>query len=280
MHDSHVHSIFSDDGQVSVEDIVSRALELGLDYVAVTDHVNRDYQVIGYDNPQINMSKYIEAMSEYKKLYADSIKLAMGVELGFWPKANRLYIRDLANKNFDVIINSVHCVLGSEIYFAEYFNKCPYKHYAYLEYLNAIRASLDAPYDYDIVGHIGYIQRNAPYKNPDLNYDEYPDVFDDILSTIIAKDKCLEVNSKTYRAAAKGSDFALRHLSVPDLDVIKRYYQLGGRKVSFGSDAHRTNNIGCNYLKIAKALKNIGFDGFTRYMNRKPELVPFPKDSL
>lgn len=55
MHDSHVHSIFSDDGMEAVEDVVATALSRGCDYVAITDHVNRDYQVIGYDNPQINM---------------------------------------------------------------------------------------------------------------------------------------------------------------------------------------------------------------------------------
>lgn len=57
MHDSHVHSIFSDDGMEAVEDVVATALSRGCDYVAITDHVNRDYQVIGYDNPQIN--KYV-----------------------------------------------------------------------------------------------------------------------------------------------------------------------------------------------------------------------------
>ena len=49
----------------------------------------------------------------------------------------------------------------------------------------------------------------------------------------------------------------------------------GGRKISFGSDAHRTNSIAYNYDKIAAAMKEIGFEGFTRYVNREPELVKF-----
>ena len=39
MHDSHVHSIFSDDGMEAVEDVVATALSRGCDYVAITDHV-------------------------------------------------------------------------------------------------------------------------------------------------------------------------------------------------------------------------------------------------
>ena len=84
MHDSHVHSIFSDDGMEAVEDVVATALSRGCDYVAITDHVNRDYQVIGYDNPQINMSAYVAAMQDFKRRFnKKNFRLAMGAELGF-----------------------------------------------------------------------------------------------------------------------------------------------------------------------------------------------------
>ena len=73
MHDSHVHSIFSDDGMEAVEDVVATALSRGCDYVAITDHVNRDYQVIGYDNPQINMSAYVAAMQDFKRRFNKKI---------------------------------------------------------------------------------------------------------------------------------------------------------------------------------------------------------------
>ena len=96
MHDSHVHSIFSDDGMEAVEDVVATALSRGCDYVAITDHVNRDYQVIGYDNPQINMSAYVAAMQDFKRRFnKKNFRLAMGAELGFLKSANNLYIKDL-----------------------------------------------------------------------------------------------------------------------------------------------------------------------------------------
>lgn len=185
----------------AVEDVVATALSRGCDYVAITDHVNRDYQVIGYDNPQINMSAYVAAMQDFKRRFnKKGFRLAMGAELGYLKSANNLYIKDLADIDFDVIINSVHCVLGSEVYYAEYFNKCPYKHFAYLEYLKAVRESVDAPYPYDIIGHIGYIQRNAPYKEPDMFYEEFSDVFDDILTAIIEKISAWKSTAKLIAA--------------------------------------------------------------------------------
>ena len=50
---------------------------------------------------------------------------------------------------------------------------------------------------------------------------------DEILQVIIQKDKILEVNSST-----KGMG-----LSVTSEEILQRYYQLGGRKISFASDA-------------------------------------------
>ena len=67
---------------------------------------------------------------------------------------------------------------------------------------------------------------------------------------IIEKDKILEVNGAGRGCA---SEF------LPDRDILKRYYRLGGRKVSYASDAHSTPSILRNREKIAAALKEIGF---------------------
>jgi hypothetical protein len=65
------------------------------------------------------------------------------------------------------------------------------------EYFAYIRRSLDAPYPYDIVGHIGYIARYVPFEDKSFSLEEFGEEIDDILKTIIAKDKILEVNSAT-----------------------------------------------------------------------------------
>mgnify|MGYP001509268911 FL=1 len=40
--DCHTHSIFSSDGELSIEKMTAIALEKGLSYLAVTDHVDFD----------------------------------------------------------------------------------------------------------------------------------------------------------------------------------------------------------------------------------------------
>ena len=65
---------------------------------------------------------------------------------------------------------AVHACDGNDCYFADYFRGKD-KAYAYRSYLEAVRKSLDAPYGYDIVGHIGYVSRNAPYPDKTLRYE-------------------------------------------------------------------------------------------------------------
>ena len=120
--------------------------------------------------------------------------------------------------------------------------------------MRLIRKSLDVPYHYDIVGHIGYLARYVSYEDRSFNLEQFGEEIDDILQTIIQKDKILEVNSSTKQ---------LPQLCMPDLNILQRYYDLGGRKVSFGSDAHDTFRFLEKREQIVVALKQIGFTYIT-----------------
>lgn len=123
-----------------------------------------------------------------------------------------------------MVINSVHCVDGYDVYFKMAF-LFKTKKRVYRRYLETILESLDAPYKYDIVAHIGYIAHGAPYRDKLLRYKDFPNEIDAILKGIISRDKALEIN--------------FHHEMAPQRDIIERYYELGGRKISYGSDAQQ-----------------------------------------
>jgi hypothetical protein len=76
----------------------------------------------------------------------------------------------------------------------------------------------------------------------------------------------LEVNSKINYGATQ---------TMPNYEVLARYYELGGRIISFGSDAHRLPNIADKYDAVAAECKKLGFAGFTYFLERKPYLDKF-----
>ena len=180
-----------------------------------------------------------------------------------------LLLRRISNhtqKKFkpDFVINSVHTCLGADCYFPHYcYGRS--KAFAYNAYLYRVLESLDACYDYDVVAHIGYCSRNATYPDPKLRYEEFADVLDEILKRIIRKGKILEVNTSSKTA---GSPF------LPDTDILTRYFQLGGRNVSFASDAHDVTRVGEKRGLVCDALKKIGFTDLTIPYKGKHILQP------
>ena len=72
--DSHSHSKYSHDGKEKAENLIKRASELGLEYYAITEHLDRDYKYCKAERfiPQLNLKKYYKAVGELREIYANS----------------------------------------------------------------------------------------------------------------------------------------------------------------------------------------------------------------
>ena len=266
--DIHTHTTFSADGISDIKEMIEYAIQRKLEIYGISEHFNYDYdrlhlEIDGEQVPPIQEKKYFTCIRALQKEYASKIRLLAGAEFGFDhdSRTQERYLNTQRKYKPDFIINSVHTCLGADCYFPHYCNGRS-KAFAYNAYLYRVLESLDALYDYDIVAHIGYCSRNATYPDPKLRYSDFSDVLDEILRRIIKKNKILEVNTSSRTA---GSEF------LPDTDILERYFELGGRAVSFASDAHDTARIGDKYDLVCKALKKIGFTHFT---------VPYKKERI
>lgn len=254
--DIHTHTKFSADGTCDMEDMIKTAISLGLEYYGISEHFNYEYdrlhlKIDGEEVPPIDEKAYFTRARAMQKKYAGKINLLAGAEFGFDDnsRTQERYIQTVEKYKPDFVINSIHVCLGMDCYFPHYCEGKS-KEFAYNAYLYRVLESLDAAYPYDIVAHIGYCSRNATYPDPKLRYEDFSDVLDAILRRIIQKNKILEVNTSAKTA---GSPF------IPDTDILTRYYELGGRKVSFASDAHYAARIGEKRELVCEALKKIGF---------------------
>jgi histidinol-phosphatase (PHP family) len=196
-----------------------------------------------------------------KERYKDKITLAIGAEFGYSPEASDMY-SDINAKypNLDIVINSVHTVNCRDAYFPDFFDGLS-KESAYLSYLDAVKNSIDAPYDYNVIAHIGYVTRNAPYLDKAMKYNDYKDIIDEILLNIINKNKALEVNS---RSVSHDSPF------MPSKEILVRYKELKGEMVTFASDAHIAADAGKGYKDVTDFLTKIGYKHLTAFVQRKP----------
>lgn len=258
--DCHNHSLFSPDSTRPPEEGAAEAAKLGIKYLAYTEHMD-----LGFPNDKRPEGEFIFnylITGEYFRRInalescALGVEVCAGVEVGFTPEDVPEITEKLAQYPFGYVINSVHVCHGLDCYWKKYWEGYS-RDSAYREYLSCVRESLDAPYKWDAVGHLGYISRPSPFERKTMRYSDFPDELDDILRTIIRKDKILEANSSVGSCAAEGT------ICLPDISIFERYYELGGRKINFGSDSHRSGRTGYNYDTVAAALKNIGFDKWT-----------------
>lgn len=257
--DMHTHTAFSHDGRDKIDTMLETAQKMGLTFYGVSDHFDFDYDLFQMSSEEIEQLKnadpaeYFHGARHAQEDYEGVLNVCVGAEFGYSDKAEvqQRYLETYEKFRPDFVINSVHCGDGKD-FCRHHFTED--KATTYRMYLGIIRRSLDAPYPYDIVGHIGYIARYVPYEDRRFLLEEFGVEIDDILKTIIAKDKILEINS-----ASKMQETA----TLPSENIVRRYYELGGRKISFGSDAHFKERIADKREEVVDMLKRIGFTYIT-----------------
>lgn len=230
--DSHMHTKFSADSQMLAADAINRAASLNLG-VVFTEHFDYGLELNGREFA-FDAAQY---MSEYKNLRGKNCRL--GVEVGLRKFARAANEKFIAAADFDLIIGSIHLVDDLDIYYPEFYADKD-KATAYRKYFQQMAVEA-AACDYDVLGHIDYICRAAPYDNPEIDYATFREEIDEVLQIVVDREKVLELNTRRF-----GSDRAIREL-VP---VYKKYRAIGGRYVTIGSDAHRVDAIG-NYFARA-----------------------------
>jgi histidinol-phosphatase (PHP family) len=265
MLDIHTHTKFSHDGSEEPLDMAKAAEEMGLRYLAFTDHLDLDYNA----NLKYILVSRLNVPKQYKELtklcseYSGNLILATGIEVGYSHEVVNKYRKIIEAHSYDVVINSIHTINNVDLYFKQFYTANTRKE-AFEKYLNAVLASVYADYPYDVIGHMGYILRYSPYSPKKYSYEEFPKLFDDILFGIIERGKTLEVNTKT-----KDED-----IFMPSVDILKRYRELGGTLITLGSDAHKKQEIAGKFDEAAKVLKELGYKTLTAY--KKREIIEFP----
>ncbi|GHV01140.1 phosphoesterase [Clostridia bacterium] len=247
MTDFHTHSLFSGDADDTLENMVRAAIRAGCRYLCPTEHCNLDFARNRIDIEPSDLDGYAAEFARLRTKYAGQIRLTYGIELGYDMHCKSDYADIVKKYRFEYVINSTHLIDGEDCYHG-YFDRYDVKT-AFTNYLKAVRDSLDAPYRFDTVGHFGYVARNCPYENVDM-YTAAPDLADDILKTMISRGVCLEANSSVRRAPQP---------CLPAANVLKRYRELGGESIVFGSDAHRTGDLFRSRSAVIEHLRNVGF---------------------
>ncbi|CAH2214581.1 histidinol-phosphatase HisJ family protein [Tepidibacter aestuarii] len=260
--DHHVHTEFSGDCNTPMEDVINRAIELGLKEVMFTDHVDFDFpnNKISFE---IDYEEYMRSINKFRKKYKE-IDILMGVEIGYQPNLNNKIDKLLSSYDFDFVIGSIHAWEGIELDTGNLF-KGKSQQEGYIKYFEMLKHTIENFDNCDVYGHLDFIVRYGNFKNKVLKYEDYKAIIDEILYMIIKNGKGIEVNTSGLR-------YKLDNFH-PSKDILTRYFEMGGEIITLGSDAHRCKDLCADFDIAIDQLKKIGFKQITQFKNRKPSFI-------
>lgn len=284
--DSHNHCTeFSPDASQTLDQLISEARAKGLGGFALTDHYDKDMINSklhrGLSKPGslpaegewiFDIDRYFEAVNARQAALQEvgtDFRLYSGLELGYLDYLTDSYRELVAKYPFDVVIGSLHSLMGYDVYsFRELYQKP--KQEAYTLYLDGL-TEMTEKLDFDICGHFDYVSRYASYDDNRMLYEEHKEAFDRFLEALVRHGKCLEINTAGFRSIKDLSGEPAGH---PDSAILQRYLELGGTKVCLSSDSHHNGRSAQHFNEAAAWLKELGFTALTYYEQREARYTP------
>ncbi len=280
--DYHVHCEFSDDSRERMETQIEKALELGLDEICFTDHVDygikkdwsegniiwRGGDTLNDPNAKkepmanVNYPEYFAKIDRMRETYKDRITIRKGLEFGIQTITVKQY-EDLFSRyrdQLDFVLLSMHQVNDLEFWTQDFQRGKTQKEYNE-EYYREIYEVQKIFKDYSVLAHLDLIVR---YDNEGVYpFEEVKDMVAEILKTAIADGKGIELNTSSWKYGLADTQ--------PSRAILKLYKDLGGRIITVGSDAHKSGRIydhveeGCRILK-----EEIGFEEICAFDHMVP----------
>ena len=257
--DYHLHSQFSCDSHTNMDEICQAAIQTGLTEIAFTDHMDYNYPH-QYENHYIHdLDNYLETIERYRTRYAGQLTIRSGIEIGLEQHRLDDYRALLKRYHFDFIIGSVHEINGMAVSQKAFFQgktKREVCRQSYSNLLDCIRR-FD---DFDVIGHLDYCKRYCPFPYEPGDHLLAMDLITELLSELIRRGKGLEVNTSGYRHCSA--------MCLPHFDILRHYRQLGGTRITIGSDSHRAQYVGFRSRETTDVLKALGFRHISTFQNR------------
>ncbi|MBE5781498.1 MAG: histidinol-phosphatase HisJ family protein [Clostridiales bacterium] len=267
-YDSHVHSNYSEHPSVDKTSPwlnMEKAVELGLERLYFTEHV--DYNRVGMANynPNVDLPRYYNNLKEMEEAYRGKVRPMFGIEVGLADGFIEPTKEYLKGWEFEQVLASVHFMAPWDPNFHQM--EPWYSHSkgdVQQMYLTTMLRLIKEFTDFDVVTHLTFFSRNCPFADNEIRYIDAPDHFDVLFRYLIENGKGTEVNTSSYRKFG---------FFMPGIEILKRYREMGGEVLTIGSDGHGKDKIGLDLDLAGELAKEAGFRYYTIFEGRKPQFI-------
>ena len=263
MIDSHLHTENSFDCHPGCSDgLILKARALGLGGFTVTDHWEIGTgRYPAFLRDMAASRRYTLAL----KRRAPDLDIGWGVELGQPHHSPAEARAALSTFRFDFVLASCHLIRGR----GDFCQLSPEdKPEELLRQYFEEEAELAREADFDSLAHLTYPLRYLPHPNGNpIDLSFYREQIDAVFTALIKRGASLEVNTSGLRQSLGET--------LPSPALLARYYELGGRRITLGSDAHETACLAAGFGRALETLWGLGFAKILCYRERNPLEIPF-----
>jgi histidinol-phosphatase (PHP family) len=260
--DYHHHTDNSFDSQASMKSVCEEAIKKGINEICFTEHFSVNPNAVTYGHMDFN--RYFSQIEECQVLFQNRLTIKAGIELCEPHLLREKYREQLEGLELDFILGSVHNVENQDIrkYMINQEPVALYKRYFEEMY------QLVSYADIDVLAHFDLMKRYAV----DLDYlgkydfDVFKEMISEILKKGIERNIGIEINTSGLSKTALSE-------TLPSMNLLKLYKELGGEILTIGSDSHAAATVGSHLGTAIEMAKEAGFTHINIFNKREPQAI-------
>lgn len=246
-------------------DYVEAAAAAGFGEIGLSDH--SPIYHLGPDpqaRPRVAMSqfelpRYVRSMMEVRDAFAGRISVRMGVESDYVLGWDEHYRALWSRFPLDYVIGSVHWLYGDWSIFSRTLPEGRDLEEVYAEYLRYTQAAARSG-AFDVIGHLDCIKTNGwrpeAWRTP---------LLEETVQVLAETGVTIEFNTSGWRKPVADC--------YPGPELLELCCQ-AGVPVTFGSDAHRPEDVGFEWDRAVPLLREVGYREIATFERRRRRMEP------
>lgn len=255
--DYHMHTPLCGHATGQPEEYAAQALKIGLTEIGFSDHAPFVVKPLpGITMEKDELPRYHKMIEEVRARFNGRIEIRIGIEADFIPGYEEQTQAMLKAYPYDYVIGSVHFIKDwgfdnpeeREKWSAQDVNA------VYRDYHELLRASARTGF-FNIIAHPDLVKKFGHRASVDMT-QEIEKTAQVFRETGVA----IEINTSGRRKVVREMYPALKDLKI---------YCRAGVSLTFGSDAHKPEEVGCDYALAVDLARQAGYQEYVMFKGRK-----------
>lgn len=255
--DYHMHTPLCGHASGDPKEYAAHAVKMGLKEIGFSDHAPFIVRPLpGITMKMEELPIYHKMIEDVREQFKGKLDIRIGIEADFIPGYEKKTKAMLDAYPYDYILGSVHFI--KDWGFDDPAERQKWNEHdinaVYRDYHELLRASARTGF-YDIIAHADLVKKFGHRATVDMTseIEKTARIFKETGVTV-------EINTSGRRKTVGEMYPALKDLII---------YCRAGVPLTFGSDAHKPEEVGCDYDKAVELAKQAGYTEYVMFKERK-----------